>query len=257
MSAPANPRTFVVVPCYNEEKRIDPRVFWPFVKAEGDTHVLFVNDGSRDGTHTVLTRLVAELGPRASMLDLPKNGGKAEAVRHGLKEAIARGATIVGYYDADGATDAGEAIGLARELSNPAVSVVLASRVSLLGREIQRKVTRHYTGRVFATVASLVLQLPVYDTQCGAKFFRVSPLLIEVLESPFTTRWAFDVEFLSRLVRGTPRTPGLTAAAFLEVPLKRWVDVDGSTLKPTAYPKVFGELLGIAARSALRGRGAR
>lgn len=248
----------VVVPCYNEEKRLDAAIFRPFVEGGAGVHVLFVNAGSTDGTAAALQRVLAQLGPASSALELPGTGGKAEAVRAGMREAIARGAQRVGYYDADGATEAAEALGLVRELDDERISVVLASRVALLGRDIRRGPLRHYAGRVFATVASLALHLPVYDTQCGAKFFRVTPLLEDVLEAPFTTRWAFDVELLSRLLAGTARHPGLPASALVEVPLRRWVDVAGSTLHASSYAKVFGELLGLAARSSVqRWRGAR
>ena len=165
------------------------------------------------------------------------------------------GAQEVGYADADLSTSPEELSRLAKELEVRGVHVVLGSRVRLLGAQIDRRPLRHYLGRLFASVASLALRLPVYDTQCGAKFFRAGPALRHALAEPFHSRWAFDVELIGRLLR-SPETP-LSAADFVEVPLRHWADVNGSKLSPLAALRAGFDLFLIGYRLRRRGRGAR
>ena len=47
-------RVVMVVPCYNEEKRLDTEAFRRFEVAGHEVSFLFVNDGSRDGTLSLL-----------------------------------------------------------------------------------------------------------------------------------------------------------------------------------------------------------
>jgi dolichyl-phosphate beta-glucosyltransferase len=116
-------------------------------------------------------------------------------------------------------------------LDRPELHAVLGSRVALLGRSIRRTHRRHYLGRVFATAASIVLDLVVYDTQCGAKLFRNSPAVREAFAAPFQSRWVFDVELLARLKRLHERggLPDLKRSV-AEHPLQAWCDVAGSKL---------------------------
>ena len=132
-------------------------------------------------------------------------------------------------------------------LGRPELDGVLGSRVRLLGRQIERRGTRHYLGRVFATFASLVLGLPVYDTQCGAKLIRVDDALGDALANPFRSRWIFDDELIQRL-SGYATRP--LAERLEEYPLRRWTDVDGSKLGAGDMLQAPLELL----RLALTGR---
>jgi len=95
------------------------------------------------------------------------------------------GARLVGFLDADLATPAEEMLRLVSTLRSSRAQAAFAARVALLGTTIERHATRHYLGRVFATAASLILDLRVYDTQCGAKAFHATPLLAAALEEPF------------------------------------------------------------------------
>jgi glycosyltransferase involved in cell wall biosynthesis len=232
----------IVVPCYNEAARLEVEAFRQFVALGTTLRFLFVNDGSTDETETVLQRLCQSDPKHFSLHTLPQNRGKAEAVREGLLQAIDEGADLVGYWDADLATPLGEIPGfLAFFEANPAVEIVLGSRVRLLGRQIERRPLRHYLGRAFATAASLVLGLAVYDTQCGAKLFRVNAATRRLFEEPFRTNWVFDVELLARFVRQR-RVAGLPAETTLyEMPLHQWREVRGSKVKGRDFVKaLFG-----------------
>lgn len=223
-------QTVVVVPCYNEAQRF---VAAPLLLAARNSTLRFilVDDGSRDGTLDVLKRTAADCPHQISVLALPDNAGKAEAVRRGLLEAITQGAQIIGYLDGDGATPVDAIVALQETLTARDAQVALGSRVMLLGHAIQRSAWRHYFGRVLATVAaSFTLRIPVYDTQCGAKLFRVSPTLQAALAVPFLSRWVFDVELLGRLLYSTTAPP-LTLAQIVEMPLRQWSDVPGSKVR--------------------------
>ena len=238
-------RTVIVVPCYNEATRLDTDRFAAFAAAQVETSLLFVDDGSIDETAAVLADLAARVPSRIRVLRLPRNRGKANAVRAGVTEAANAGATYVGYWDADLSTPLDEVARFRALLDDrPAILAVLGSRVRMLGTQIQRSGARHYMGRVFATIASIVLRLAVYDTQCGAKLFRVSPPLRAALAAPFRSRWAFDVELLARLDVASRAAGGPHVAdVVVELPLNRWVHVGGSKLKPTAMVQATLELL--------------
>jgi len=243
----------IVVPCFNEERRLDPARFLALAKQER-VRLLFVDDGSSDGTREVLAQLSQQSQGRIGTIVLPENVGKAEAVRAGLLLAIAQGARVVGFLDADLATPPREVLRLLRVLDRPAVQVVLGARVALAGRRIERKVARHYIGRVFATAASVILREGFYDTQCGAKVFRVTPALGHALARPFGSRWAFDVELIGRLLVGSRGVPPLRFEDFVELPLREWEDVPGSTLTFAAFAEIATDLVRIAARLAIARR---
>jgi glycosyltransferase involved in cell wall biosynthesis len=244
----------IVVPCFNEGRRLRAEGFRPLL-GEEETRVLFVDDGSTDDTREVLASICQRLGPRALVLQLPRNQGKAEAVRQGLLAGLRMEAPLVGFLDADLATPAEEMLRLVATLRGSRAQAAFGARVALLGTSIERHAFRHYLGRVFATAASLILRLRVYDTQCGAKVFCSSPLLAAALAEPFHARWAFDVELIGRLLAGAPGIPGLTSADLLEMALRSWTDIPDSKLRFAQFPRLGLELVKI--HLALRRRRAR
>jgi glycosyltransferase involved in cell wall biosynthesis len=221
----------LVVPCYNEARRFDAKAWADALLRIDSLQLLFVNDGSRDETATMLARFVAEQ-PRARLLDLPKNQGKAEAVRQGMLAALDDGGEFIGFWDADLATPLDEVPRFVEVFRlHPELDMVLGSRVKLMGRNITRRASRHYLGRVAATAISNTLGLAIYDTQCGAKLFRNDAALREVISSPFVTRWIFDVELLARYIDVHRRQRETVAERIYELPLMTWRDIEGSKVR--------------------------
>lgn len=218
----------IVVPCFNEARRIQGDRFRRLANDTAQT-VLFVNDGSTDNTLEILQQVVAADPVRLALMSLDRNSGKAEAVRQGLLRAVEANALIVGYIDADFSVPEVEVQRLLSILhARPDLQGIIGSRVRLLGSDVNRSLPRHLMGRIFATVASYALNQPVYDTQCGAKFFRVNSALSISLRKPFVNRWSFDVELLGRLSLSPKSQAG--SAAIIEEPLKSWCEIPGSKM---------------------------
>lgn len=231
----------LVIPCYNEERRLPVDELRAFALPGTRVELLFVNDGSRDGTLRLLQSLAAEDPQRFSVLDLERNSGKAEAVRRGFVAAMERKPDLIGFWDADLATPLGELGGFLDVFAaRPEIEMVFAARVRLLGRSISRNPRRHYVGRVGATLISSSLGLAVYDTQCGAKVFRANESLRAIFAEKFLSRWIFDVEIIARLVRQRGRDAA--ARAIYELPIRSWHDVKGSKVRSTDFVRALTDL---------------
>jgi glycosyltransferase involved in cell wall biosynthesis len=239
------PDTTIVIPCYNEADRLDIDCFVQYMAHGPACRFVLVDDGSRDDTLLVLDAL-RECDPaHFDVLPLERNRGKAEAVRRGVLMALERQPRYVGYWDADLATPLQAITAFRQRLDEDRqVQAVFGARVKMLGRKIDRRLTRHLLGRVFATGASITLGLGVYDTQCGAKLFRAGDATRKLFEKPFITNWIFDVELVARMIQ-TLGGPAAVERAICEEPLWQWTDVDGSKVRPRDFFKAIFELAAI------------
>jgi dolichyl-phosphate beta-glucosyltransferase len=240
-----------VIPCFEEAARLDRAALLALADGSEPSRLILVDDGSRDDTPAVLRVLAEERPSLVEVVTLPENQGKAAAVRLGMRHALAAGAALVAYTDADFSTPPAELVRLARLMREADWDVLMGSRVQMLGRSIRRSGVRHYIGRAFATCASVSLGLPVYDTQCGAKLFRPTPALAAALDRPFASRWAFDVELLGRLLRPEAGVPPVTLDRIREEPLLVWTDVPGSKLRPLGALRGAWDLVRLGLKSRL------
>ena len=225
--------SIIVIPCFNESQRLPVDAFDRFLEEQNSVQFVFVDDGSRDDTFQIIKSLCNRHPKKTDILRLSRNSGKAEAVRQGLLFALSKKPDLMGFWDADLATPLTE---IPRFISiftkYPETKWVFGSRVKLLGRQIKRSEFRHYIGRVYATFVSLVLDLEIYDSQCGAKMFRVDSIIGLIISDKFRSKWVFDVELIARLIKYLKRTNITSAQSIIyEIPLESWNDVKGSKLK--------------------------
>lgn len=218
----------LVIPCFNEGTRLVPEAFTSYLRLYPNVIIIFVDDGSNDGTLLVINSICSHTD-QATYISLGKNQGKAEAVRRGIIKIMETEPDFIGYFDADLSTDLfviDEMLKIMEE--NPPIKLVMGSRISKLGSSINRKWYRHLMGRLLATlIDSFYLRLRVYDTQCGAKLMR-SQLARETCFKKFVTKWLFDVEIISRMISQNGRS--ITKKQIFELPLKKWTHCKNSKI---------------------------
>lgn len=218
-------KTCIIIPCYNESKRLPVNDFESFIK-KNEIYFCFVDDGSNDDTFLVLETLHKKFEEKVRVIKNDLNIGKGESVRKGILYVLNwQNFSYVGYFDADLATPLEEINNFMKyfEVSSN-YGFALGSRIKRLGVNIERIAARHYLGRIFATFASLVLKLPVYDTQCGAKILK-SELAKHIFEKKFITKWLFDIELIARTKRIYPSN------IFIEIPLNEWIEKGDTKIK--------------------------
>lgn len=231
--------TSIVIPCYNEEKGISNGEYSNFLNDNPEVLICFVNDGSKDNTLQVLHDLKEKYPNQIQILSLVKNSGKAEAVRAGIKHCNANfHHQFIGYLDADLATTLEEFIDLRNYLKGDIV-FGFGSRIRKIGSRIERQNDRFLIGRVIATFISTILDIKVYDTQCGSKLF-TRAISVELFEQEFISTWLFDVEVFYRMILLFGRETALQK--MLEIPLKLWVEKGDSKVKLSYGFKLWFDL---------------
>lgn len=226
----------IVIPAYNEEKRLPPTLAKLDQYVQGGRlcveEVLVVNDGSRDDTAALVRRHAAQ-HPYLKLLENPGNQGKGYSVRHGM--LAAQGDWVL-LSDADLSTPLEQAEKLMASAKSAGAQIAIGSRAldrSLIG--VHQPVFREYSGRVFNSVMRMLTGLTFLDTQCGFKLYEREAARA-VFSRQILKGFSFDVEhlFIARKL-GIPT---------IEVPVV-WNDVEGTKVSMSQGLRSFGDLLRI------------
>lgn len=242
----------VVIPCYNEEKRLLSKEFIDFTNSNLGYHLCFVNDGSTDNTLNVLLELSKGREDNISVYNCEKNGGKGEAVRQGvLHLAQDKQLDYIGYLDADLSTDFKDFDDLVQTMATSDFKIVSGSRMSRMGADITKESARKIISKTINLIIRNILGMSFNDTQCGAKIMD-KEVFNELFEEKFITRWLFDVEIFMRMRKFYGKKKAISYIC--EQPLKRWIHADGSKLSMKDSVKIVGQLGHIAYHYSFRAR---
>lgn len=188
-------RLSVIIPTYNEEKRIKATVeavASDLASLPYDSEIVIVDDGSRDGTKDVI-RGCMDAFPRIRLIDGARNRGKGWAVRQGMMKA--KGEFRV-FVDADNSVGIGE-WRKCEPLMQAGAHLVVGSRTANQAAvPVPQPLMRRFLGTLFRKLVRRLLDLPVGDTQVGFKVFSAQAAN-EVFSRVRTERWVFDVEVLA------------------------------------------------------------
>lgn len=160
----------VVIPCYNEEKRLGPtlgKILSYLNHQNYSWEVLISDDGSIDGTVRVAQE---KLGNQPhKVLKNVQNEGKGEAVKRGMLDSSA---SYILFTDADLSTPIGEVEKLLAKLQE-GYDVAIGSRGLANSQvEVPQNFLRQSMGKIFNRIARLVSFKQIRDSQCGFKCFR-------------------------------------------------------------------------------------
>jgi dolichyl-phosphate beta-glucosyltransferase len=225
----------VIIPFFNEEKRIDVAAYSEFARQNSSVVLILVNDGSSDSTPELLNKIYNLQEGNISVLNLQENRGKANAIRQGYLHIQSGNIPYIGYLDADLSTSFDSFLTLYKEIKRTQSDGILGSRIKKIDTKIERKLFRHICGRLIATLIDTKYRMGCYDTQCGAKIFK-KPILDLAIRDPFLTKWFFDVEIILRI------KSGVGYPLLKEVALDKWIHKRGSKISALSAFQVFKEI---------------
>ena len=232
-------KSAIVIPCYNEATRINIEKYITDSEKMASFFIL-VDDGSPDETFKLLKQLEEQAPDRFEAIQMPKNSGKAEAVRFGMKHAVEKYKDInyVGFLDADLAVNFSEILIMLDCFKlNSDINTVIGVRSRLAGHKVDRSFLQYGMQRIIAKMGTFLFNPEVIDTQCGAKIFDAK-ILSQVINEPFNVKWLFDQEILTRI----SKLPNSIDKNWLyEHPVSSWTEIGGSHRKPGDYFKCLKE----------------
>lgn len=190
----------IIMPAHNEEKRIGKTLeaygkFFETKKKHGEIgnfEIIVVINNTQDRTEEIVRKNARKFGEIRCLVF--KQRGKGFAIIEGFKDALKRNNDLIGFVDADMATDPESYYKLIENIGE--YDGIIASRwIKDSVIETKQTLLRRIFSLGFNLIVRFLFLMPYEDTQCGAKLFRREAIK-KIVPELYLTQWAFDVNLL-------------------------------------------------------------
>lgn len=186
-------RKIVIIPTYNEKENIENIIRAVFALKEG-FHILVIEDGSPDGTASIVKKMQKEFPERLHMIERTGKLGLGTAYITGFKWSVREGYDYIFEMDADFSHNPEDLPRLYEACSKEGADLAIGSRycngISVINWPIGRVIMSYYASVYVRTV----LGMKIYDTTAGFKCYRRRVLETIALDKIRMKGYGFQIE---------------------------------------------------------------
>lgn len=185
--------SIVIIPTYNERENIE-NIIRAVFGLEKEFHILIIEDGSPDGTATIVKQLQEEFPERLFMLERKGKLGLGTAYIAGFKWALARNYEYIFEMDADFSHNPQDLPRLYKACAEEGGDVAIGSRyvsgVNVVNWPMGRVLMSYFASKYVRFITGI----PVHDTTAGFKCYRRRVLQTIDLDNIRFKGYAFQIE---------------------------------------------------------------
>ena len=186
-------KKIVIIPTYNEKENIE-NIIRAVMALDGEYAILVIEDGSPDGTASIVKRLQQEFQERLFMIERSGKLGLGTAYLTGFKWCIAHGYDYIFEMDADFSHNPDDLPKLYEACRSQGADLAIGSRycdgISVINWPIGRIIMSYYASVYVRTV----LGMKIYDTTAGFKCYKRKVLETIDLDNVQMIGYAFQIE---------------------------------------------------------------
>ena len=164
-------KKIVIIPTYNEKENIEKIIRYVF-SLRDLFHILIIDDGSPDGTASIVKNLMPEFGDKLFIEERSGKLGLGTAYIHGFKWCIARNYDFIFEMDADFSHNPSDLINLYNAAVEQDADLVVGSRycngVNVVNWPMSRILMSYYG----SAYVRMILRIPVRDNTAGFVCYR-------------------------------------------------------------------------------------
>ena len=186
-------KKIVIIPTYNEKENIE-KIIRAVFAIEGEYHVIVIEDGSPDGTASIVKRLMEEFPQRLFIIERTGKLGLGTAYITGFKWAVDHGYDYIFEMDADFSHNPEDLPRLYEACAVGGADLAIGSRycngISVINWPIGRVIMSYYASVYVRTI----LGMRVYDTTAGFKCYKRKVLETIDLDNIRMKGYGFQIE---------------------------------------------------------------